>query len=254
MSDFVNPDDLLPSMPDFERDRDLAIDWARATLALPDDKWCLLDLETTGRDPGRCGVVQIAVLAPDGNTLLCARVNPGRPIPPDATRIHGLTDADVQDALTFAALYERLAAALQGRLVVIYNAAYDWRIVTRLCAEHGVVAPDVAGVNCAMLWYAQFHGEWNLRFGNYRWMRLPAAPGVREHDALGDCVSTLRLVERMAAARKGGEVQGGVVATATVSHDVDPQTLVALSKMARLAAEGLAAGMLPLPGDDEGEV
>ncbi len=65
---------------------------------------CVLDLETTGTHPMRDRVIEIAVLrlvprkAP---VSFVRRVNPGVPIPPAATAIHGITDADVADRPPF---------------------------------------------------------------------------------------------------------------------------------------------------------
>ena len=63
-----------------------------------------LDLETTGIDPASDKIVEISVLGihPEGTETTRTRlVNPGRPIPPQATAIHGIHDSDVADAPTF---------------------------------------------------------------------------------------------------------------------------------------------------------
>lgn len=62
------------------------------------------DLETTGVDPLRDKIVEIAVVRLDpGGTreAKTRRINPERPIPPDATAIHGIRDEDVRDAPAF---------------------------------------------------------------------------------------------------------------------------------------------------------
>jgi DNA polymerase-3 subunit epsilon len=62
------------------------------------------DLETTGTDPARDRIVEIAALRvePDGNRETKRRlINPERAIPAGATAVHGITDADVRDAPTF---------------------------------------------------------------------------------------------------------------------------------------------------------
>ena len=62
------------------------------------------DLETTGTDPATDRIVEIAVLRLDGDggrESRARRLNPERPIPPDATAVHGITDADVAAAPTF---------------------------------------------------------------------------------------------------------------------------------------------------------
>ncbi len=64
-----------------------------------------IDLETTGTSPASDRIVEIAILkiAPDGTeNFRCKRVNPGMPIPPEATAVHGITDADVAGEPTFA--------------------------------------------------------------------------------------------------------------------------------------------------------
>jgi DNA polymerase III subunit epsilon len=70
-----------------------------------------LDLETTGTDPAADRIVEVSVLRldPDGSREgRTRRVHPGRPIPPEATAIHGIRDEDVRDAPEF----RRVARAL----------------------------------------------------------------------------------------------------------------------------------------------
>lgn len=62
------------------------------------------DLETTGTDPSSDRIVEISVLRidPDGHReTRTRRLDPGRPIPPEATAVHGISDEDVRDAPTF---------------------------------------------------------------------------------------------------------------------------------------------------------
>ena len=78
---------------------------------------CVIDLETTGTDVKEDRIVEVAVLTvyPGGTSVpFVRRVNPGRPIPAGASAVHGITDADVAGALTFAAVAPDLFAALVG--------------------------------------------------------------------------------------------------------------------------------------------
>ncbi len=74
-----------------------------------------IDLETTGTNALSARIVEIAVVKvfPNGEVdLRVRRVNPGIPIPPEATAIHGITDDDVRDEPEF----RRFAASLEAYL------------------------------------------------------------------------------------------------------------------------------------------
>ena len=65
----------------------------------------VFDLETTGVQITRDRIVEISILKvhPDGEEeTKTRRINPGIPIPPEATQVHGISDADVADCPTFA--------------------------------------------------------------------------------------------------------------------------------------------------------
>jgi DNA polymerase-3 subunit epsilon len=77
----------------------------------------VLDLETTGVDPATDRIVEVAVvtLLPNGRQeQFHRRVDPGVPIPPAATAVHGITDADVIGAPPFSAIAPELFATLHG--------------------------------------------------------------------------------------------------------------------------------------------
>jgi DNA polymerase III subunit epsilon len=77
----------------------------------------ILDLETTGINPQTDRIVEISVLKamPDGRQeQRTRRVNPCMPIPPDATAIHGIADADVANEPRFAQLAASLRRLLDG--------------------------------------------------------------------------------------------------------------------------------------------
>ena len=53
---------------------------------------------------------------------MSTRINPEMPIPPKATAIHGITDADVTDAPKFREIAKKLIAFLEGTDLAGYNA------------------------------------------------------------------------------------------------------------------------------------
>lgn len=69
------------------------------------------DLETTGTDNAKDRIIEIALIKilPNGEReKYVKRINPGIPIPPDSTAIHGITDEDVKDAPTFKLIAHEL--------------------------------------------------------------------------------------------------------------------------------------------------
>ena len=65
---------------------------------------CFFDLETTGTNPGKDRIVEIAVLKLDLNNKkkeMVWRVNPECPIPEEASLVHGITDDMVKDKPNF---------------------------------------------------------------------------------------------------------------------------------------------------------
>ncbi|HSG46952.1 MAG TPA: 3'-5' exonuclease, partial [Longimicrobiales bacterium] len=75
------------------------------------------DLETTGLKVGEDRIVEMALIrvSPQGDVMeRVRRFNPGIPIPPEATAVHGITDEDVADEASFAARARALAKLLEG--------------------------------------------------------------------------------------------------------------------------------------------
>lgn len=173
-------------------DRERAAEWARDLLERSD--WVILDTETTGTSP-HDEVVQIAIVAADGRVLCDTLVKPTRPIPPEATAIHGISDADVRDAPSFPHVYGRVREILSGKRVVIYNAQFDLRLIHQTLIKHNLLpyGLDSDQAECAMLVYSAWVGERWLD-GGYKWQKLENA----DHSAVGDCLATLTLIRKMA--------------------------------------------------------
>jgi DNA polymerase-3 subunit epsilon len=75
------------------------------------------DLETTGLDLKNDRIVELAFIkvTPQGDVLeRVRRFNPGIPIPPEATKVHGITDADVAGEIPFCRTAKSLVETLEG--------------------------------------------------------------------------------------------------------------------------------------------
>lgn len=183
--------------PDFAADHANASEWAKRMLTL--DNWVILDTETTGLD-GAAEICQIAIIDHTGAVLLDTLVKPTLPIPLAASRIHGITDETVQDAPLWADVREQVQQIVAGKIVLIYNAEYDTRLMRQSdrMAVQGTVVPDFKTLAieslCVMDRYSTWVGDWSDWHGNYRWQCLPGG----DHSALGDCRATLKVLKTMA--------------------------------------------------------
>jgi DNA polymerase-3 subunit epsilon len=75
------------------------------------------DLETTGTNVTNDRIVEISYIKvfPDGREeCKTRRINPGMPIPAEATAVHHITDEDVKDCPAFKQVAKSLAAIFEG--------------------------------------------------------------------------------------------------------------------------------------------
>lgn len=106
-----------------------------------------LDIETTGLNVAEDRIVQIGAVRMRGAEVLADQtfnmlVKPGVNIPEVASRIHGLTDADVADAPGVAEALARLAKFLDGAVVVGHSVQFDLAVLRYEAARHGVAWID----------------------------------------------------------------------------------------------------------------
>ena len=75
------------------------------------------DLETTGINTATDRIVEISILKVDPGgkeDILTMRINPGIPIPKEASEIHGIYDADVEGEPSFKTVAKNLLYFLEG--------------------------------------------------------------------------------------------------------------------------------------------
>ena len=217
--------------------------WAAAALVDPDV--VVLDTETTGLH-SEARIVEVAVLSSSGEVLLDTLLNPGEPIPDEASEVHGITDSDVAEAPTFSDVLVKLTGLLDHKRCLIYNDVYDigrlrheltlhyldraTREAAEEVADTGTVPDELreralaearkqaaAWLDCmtfedVMIPYSDWVGDWSEYHGNNRWQPLDGG-----HRAAGDCRAVLDCLRAMgkgyetdkaAAAGSGGCSEG----------------------------------------------
>jgi DNA polymerase-3 subunit epsilon len=85
----------------------------------------VFDIESTGVSPRKDRIIELAAikLMPDGEEISkCWLMNPGVPIPPETTAIHGISDEIVKDCPTFADKAEEIFEFFRGCDLSGFNA------------------------------------------------------------------------------------------------------------------------------------
>lgn len=109
------------------------------------------DTETTGPNPAEARIVTAAIIVRGGahpDRTFSWLINPGVPIPPEATAIHGVDDAKAQadgaePGPALEEIAERLAVAIRARMPVIaFNTAFDWTVLNHELARHDLPTMD----------------------------------------------------------------------------------------------------------------
>lgn len=159
-----------------------------------------LDVETTGLSPRTARVCEVAAISfrgPDRVSTLAELVNPGHPIPPEVSKIHGITDEMVKDSPSFGGVAPRLLAMLEGSVIVAHNAEFDLGFLSMEFERVGLKFPRLPVLDTLLIarkhWKFQSNRLGNiareLNFSNENW-----------HRALSDVEMTRKIFEHFIAA------------------------------------------------------
>ncbi|NOH96297.1 3'-5' exonuclease [Vibrio sp. 99-70-13A1] len=174
----------------------------------------ILDTETTGLDRFS-EVVEISLIcASSGKVLFNSLIDPEKPIPSDASAIHGITYQDVIGKPTFPEVKSTIESLLSScNSLLIYNESFDIRVLFQSFKYSGASSDAVESfrlflqsigskTHCVMHWYAEFYGERNDD-DSFKWQSLSNAcsqqsvevSDLAAHRATADCEMTRRLIE-----------------------------------------------------------
>ncbi len=111
-----------------------------------DGEYVAFDIETTGLDWKTDRITEIgAVVMKDGKELerFQTFVQPGKPIPPEITKLTGITDADVADAPDETSAVTDFLRFAGSRPLVAHNAVFDVGFISAACERAGIAfRPD----------------------------------------------------------------------------------------------------------------
>jgi len=159
-------------------------------MKLEEARFVVVDTETTGLPPdGR--VVELALvevgLECEPQIVYSALVDPGCPIPPEASAVHHITDRDVAGKPRLFQVWPKVLGYIGDAILVAHNAEFD----RGMLPETG--RPWICSKRLAQhLWRdAPKHSNQVLRY----WLGIDVEVG-QPHRALGDAIVTAHVFQR----------------------------------------------------------
>lgn len=156
--------------------------------------YLVMDTETTGLKYDD-EMIQLCILNESGEVLFDSLFKPARPIPLEASNVHGITNEQVIDAPLFKDVYLKIKEIMEGKTCMIYNADFDVRIFNQTCDKYQL--PRIAITPCCVMKAYTAHKKF------FSWCKLSVACSNEQiklnnaHSALGDTTATLALVKAM---------------------------------------------------------
>ena len=160
------------------------------------ERYVTFDLETTDTDVELCGVVEVGaarVVRGEIVDRFHTLVNPFRPITPGASKVHGYTDAEVQTAPPFSAVWPEFRAFVGDDVLIAHNGQrFDIPVLRRLAAGRdgvdSLVFYDTLPLVRSLSRDSGKLEDLALRFG---------IDGGRAHHALDDAVTLARVYREL---------------------------------------------------------
>lgn len=102
------------------------------SIKITSGEFICIDLETTGLDPGKDRIIEIAAVKYKNYILVdkwVSLINPKKPIPPEATKIHGITDEVVAFAPSIENFLPDFLQFLGSDILIGHNCLFDLRFL-----------------------------------------------------------------------------------------------------------------------------
>ena len=165
------------------------------------------DLETTGTQPRTDAIIEIGAVRFRGaepGEAFSVLVDPGRPIPPGASAVNGITDDMVAGQPGVQTVLGDLADFCGDLPLVAHNAPFDYKFLLAAVESHKARAPKGVVLDSCALARVVFPGMINYRLGTL--VSHFSFPSGTFHRAEEDSVYCGRLFARIVEAlEKGGQ-------------------------------------------------
>lgn len=165
------------------------------------------DLETTGIQPKTDAIVEIGAVRFEGIEPVgsfCTLINPGRPIPPEASAVNGISDDMVADQPAIETVLKEFAEFCGDLPLVAHNAPFDFKFLLNAVETHKAKAPSGVVLDSCALSRVVFPGMINYKLGTL--VNHFGFPPGNFHRAEIDSVHCGRLFAKIVESlQKGGQ-------------------------------------------------
>lgn len=188
------------------------------------NKYCIIDVETTGTSAHNGRITEVAVYCHDGEKItdeFTTLVNPEQRIPYRITQLTGITDRMVADAPRFCEVARRIVEMTAGATFVAHNAAFDYSFIRSEFARLGY------DFQCERLCTVRLSRKLIPGKPSYSLGNLCQSLGLEinnRHRAAGDALATVKLFELLLSIEK----HPGELIMKGISTGFDPEKLKSL--------------------------
>ena len=151
-----------------------------------------VDIETTGLDPNRESIIEFAALVFQGDDILDevhTLINPGKPIPPEITRITGIDDRMVTGAPSLFTVRSKIRNVLADHIIIGHNVGFDMGFLE--AEGFGLRQHRMDTITLASILIPEA-GRYGLE-ALVNFLNLPNPSGKQTHRALDDVRQTVDL-------------------------------------------------------------
>ncbi len=113
-------------------------DWLAT--AFPTTVFTVFDTETTGLEPKQCRVVEAGAIRFDSRGIIArfnVLINPGSPMPPEVSKINGITDDMLKKQPNAAAVIPDFMRFIGDSVLIAHNAPFDVNFINEELARLG---------------------------------------------------------------------------------------------------------------------
>lgn len=181
------------------------------------------DLETTGIQPKTDAIVEMGAVRFNGaepGESFCTLINPGRPIPPEASAVNGITDEMVAGSPAIETVLTEFSEFCGDLPLVAHNAPFDFKFLLKAVEDYKAKAPSGVVLDSCALSRVVFSGMINYKLGTL--VKHFGFPSGDFHRAEVDSVYCGQLFAKIIESLE----QGGSPATVPALLDLTKQTLM----------------------------